>query len=456
MLLNTIFSIFFIIFFIVFYFKNNRLAIASVLLLLPLYIIRLSIFTIPTTLLELSIIGLSIGFFYKLIKNRNSMSFFGYFLLVFFLIIISIISTKISNESIKSLGILKSYIFEPIIYFIILINSFKTRKELEILIKFIGTSSLCLSIYAIFQKITGIGISETDPSWKIYSTRRVTSIFPYPNALGLFIAPIITIFLFRIIIKIQNNFKYLILSLKTLIFNILFDLIVFTTGLFAIIFARSSGALLGIIFSLVLYFFIIYKNKIRFILISSIIFILLISCPITYPIVNKNLLLGDFSGKIRIQMWKETYMMIKDNFILGGGLNNFKNTIKPYHEYTFFELYLYPHNIILNFWSELGFFGFLIFTIIVIKFFKNNYNIYNNTLDLFWNDKKNDKNNKIINYKKNTSIQLSLAMTTLIMHGLVDVPYFKNDLSILFWFIIAMSIINNKIDDNIIFVNDKI
>ena len=30
------------------------------------------------------------------------------------------------------------------------------------------------------------------------------------------------------------------------------------------------------------------------------------------------------------------------------------------------------------------------------------------------------------------------AMVTIIVHGLVDVPYFKNDLSVLFWILIAM------------------
>jgi hypothetical protein len=30
------------------------------------------------------------------------------------------------------------------------------------------------------------------------------------------------------------------------------------------------------------------------------------------------------------------------------------------------------------------------------------------------------------------------AMTVIVVHGLVDVPYFKNDLAVLFWAIIAM------------------
>jgi hypothetical protein len=45
------------------------------------------------------------------------------------------------------------------------------------------------------------------------------------------------------------------------------------------------------------------------------------------------------------------------------------------------------------------------------------------------------------------------AMTVLFVHGLVDVPYFKNDLSILFWFLVAVMIVLKKGQKNIIVGN---
>jgi hypothetical protein len=35
-------------------------------------------------------------------------------------------------------------------------------------------------------------------------------------------------------------------------------------------------------------------------------------------------------------------------------------------------------------------------------------------------------------------LALALAMLAIVIHGLVDVPYFKNDLAVLWWLIIAM------------------
>jgi len=37
-------------------------------------------------------------------------------------------------------------------------------------------------------------------------------------------------------------------------------------------------------------------------------------------------------------------------------------------------------------------------------------------------------------------LALGAAMIVLLVHGLVDTPYFKNDLSVLFWLIIGLGI----------------
>jgi O-antigen ligase len=84
---------------------------------------------------------------------------------------------------------------------------------------------------------------------------------------------------------------------------------------------------------------------------------------------------------------------------------------------------MYPHNILLNFWVELGIAGMLLFIWIIGKYFWWGFKILKNKLSL-----------------ENKYLVLGLigAMTVIVVHGLVDVPYFKNDLSCLFWILIAM------------------
>lgn len=434
------------------FFKNQKLSVLGTILILPLYIIRLSIFKLPTTFLELYLLGIFIGFAYKIIKERIDIKFHGLLILLLLFLFTSVISVKVSNDSFAALGIFRAFILEPIIYFVIFINTFSNKKELETIIKTLGITCLYLSIYAIFQKITGIGIGTDDPTWTDVATRRVTSIFPYPNALGLFITPIVTLFLFRIVNSLKTfNFKKIKKEILPFLKNNWFNLSVFILGFLAVLFTKSSGALISIIGSICIYIFVISKNKLRTFLIGFTTFVLILTLPFTFSIIDEKVLFNNYSGNIRIQMWKETTNMLKKNFIFGGGLNNFKEAIQPYHNETYFELYLFPHNIILNFWSELGLLGMVSFFAIVNNFYKKNYNIYNYNLSNFWKDKTTDKFERISKYKKDTALIISLVMASVLIYGLVDVPFFKNDLAILFWIIIGIGIINKKIDDNIIF-----
>ena len=49
---------------------------------------------------------------------------------------------------------------------------------------------------------------------------------------------------------------------------------------------------------------------------------------------------------------------------------------------------------------------------------------------------------KIRKYSRIVGAGLLGSLTVLVVHGLVDVPYFKNDLSFLFWIIIAVIFIS--------------
>lgn len=144
-------------------------------------------------------------------------------------------------------------------------------------------------------------------------------------------------------------------------------------------------------------------------------------------------------------------MLKEESIFYGSGLDNYQQKIKPYHQEGIFfnkdrdpdfnrkivifddnyraekwqplEVYLYPHNIILNFWTELGFLGMLLFSFIIIKFL---------ILALkYYHQKKGSKN-------KYLGLALFSSMLIILIHGMVDVPYFKNDLSALFWIIISL------------------
>jgi O-antigen ligase len=89
------------------------------------------------------------------------------------------------------------------------------------------------------------------------------------------------------------------------------------------------------------------------------------------------------------------------------------------------EIYMYPHSIVLNFWSELGLLGVIGFFWIIVMFFIfgiRAYRIARRAQDPF----------------AYAILGLMTALLATIVHGLVDVPYFKNDLAVLFWIMMGM------------------
>ena len=104
--------------------------------------------------------------------------------------------------------------------------------------------------------------------------------------------------------------------------------------------------------------------------------------------------------------------------LLGVGLSAYPSAILPYHKATWMEVFQYPHNIFLNLWSEVGMLGILAFGWIVVTWIKTT------TRD-----------------RRVSSITVLLAI---MVHGLVDVPYFKNDLAVMFWMMVLLTTMHTK------------
>lgn len=462
-----------ILFFLVFAGLSRRKinwAVMLIIFALPAYLIRFNILGLPSTLLEGMIL---IAFFVWFIKNgqdifgRVKNRFKGvkdqgrldypFGLEMVLLLVVSIISVAVAGFSNEALGIWKAYFFEPLLFFILLFNTIgkdaigaKDDKWLAKIIWPLAISAFLVSAYAIYQKFTGQFIDN--PLWAAEATRRVVSFFGYPNAVGLYLGPITLVFLGwmakeKDIWRAEGNkgrLKLLAISLSIFL------------SWTAIIFAKSTGALAGIAAGLIV-FAILGGKKIRWAVAVGA--IVLVVGVLTYApsrdYAVKKVTLKTVSGEIRKQQWRETWEMLKDNKLLSGaGLAKYQEAILPFHQegiwfnrfnetpYEFIkkirqseeyrklvwqptEIYLYPHNIFLNFWSELGLAGLLLFVWIIGKY--------------FYLGLKNIKRDHYL------TVGLIGAMAVIVVHGLVDAPYFKNDLSILFWlFIFILSVTNLK------------
>ncbi|MBU4216399.1 O-antigen ligase family protein [Candidatus Parcubacteria bacterium] len=459
--------------------KYLQWAIMFILFALPSYTLRFKIVGIPITMLEVMILATFAIWFlngYKQvienIKTRRSggagLSRYPFDIEMVLLLIISFISVGVAGFSNEAFGIWKAYFFEPLLFYILLFNVFASpRRSLgegwvsvfEKIIWPLTIAAFLISVFAIYQKITGDFIAN--PFWSAVETRRVVSVFAYPNALGLYLAPLVLLMTGHGLAI--SNFEFRILN-KEKILKIIFLSVIIILSLLSIYFAHSEGAIVGVVAGTILFGLLIGK-RMRLATMGVLIFALImffVNVNVHNKIVEKGTL-SDFSGEVRKQQWRETWMMLTESpqrFILGAGLANYQTAVKPYHQEGIFfnedhdpdfhrklvlfsddykkkywrpvEVYLYPHNIFLNFWSELGLLGALLMTWIIVKFY------YIGVRQVLQNSK-----HKIQNYGSSTKenyiiITLLSAMTAIVIHGAVDVPYFKNDMAIMFWVLIAL------------------
>ncbi len=402
-------------------------AIYGITLLLPSYLIRLKILGIPLTFLELMILFLVIisivkGWIdYKRIYNDV------FFWPIIVIILVATLAAIISPAGAKAWGAWKAYFIEPILFYWLMLSLIKSRRNLEGIFWSLGISATVVSLFAIWQKFSGYGVPQGFLN-EIGEVDRVVGFFGYPNALGLFLGPIIVVYAGFLTYKSTSSPLFFLSNKVRFCFKLLIILLSFLT----LFLAKSEGAILAVSIAVWLLIFVAKKTRI-FALLSLIFFIIIIVIlPEWRNFIYIKLFLLDTSGGVRRLMWGETWQLLKENWLWGGGLSYFQEAIKAYHGGKY-PLVPYPHNIVFNFWSELGILGLLVFIWLSIKF------VYLNIRNIF----------KIINdysqklpFNKILSFVLLLVFLEILIHGLVDAPYFKNDLSVLFWIILGAASLN--------------
>ena len=197
----------------------------------------------------------------------------------------------------------------------------------------------------------------------------------------------------------------------------------------ALIFARSEGAIIGALAGII--FIGLMHRQSRKIVVSVLlvgVLLFVVVAPINNYIISK-VFFNDLSGQLRINIWQGAISLLKTSPVIGVGLSGYQTLIpdfqaRYYHpdtnELISVETHPYPHNLFLSLWSEIGLLGWLLFIFIIIMFWHN-----------AW---------QCIKKQEIYALSVMGAMLVVLVHGLVDTPYFKNDLAVLFWFLIALVI----------------
>lgn len=405
--------------------KNILWGIGLIIIFLPSYLWRFSIGSLPSTFLEMMLLIL---FFVWALRYRPYQKFFWQeihiekkWLLVSAVWLAASCVAWLVNPNFRSLGIWRAYFLEPVLFFLVLLHTIQKEHDYKLIIKSLTILIFWLSIFAIVQNFTAINLPA---AYDYPNVKRLTSVFSYPNALSLLTAAfsgfLVAYYFFK-----QRQWEYLVIGVL---------------GIFLSWWAVSQGALTGLLCALLLVALIKMYGRLQnkrqkkiFLGFFIALFLFLASTPmarglyqeIFHPVFD----LQASSLEIRSSQWQETWQMLKHDWFLGVGLNAYQAKLIPYHRVLWLEIFLYPHNIFLNFWVEMGLFGLSVFLLIMYFVFRELQRLFLHKNKLAW--------------------PLLVLWVVWFVHGLVDVPYFKNDLSLLFFIFLILTIKAKKIDDNL-------
>ena len=403
---------------------------------LPVYLLRCKTFSwcvspAPFTLLDILILVTFLAWLlwiaHSIRKNKESLyglsqRLRGPFILPLGLLLLSAtISLLVTPDLRGGLGIWKAYFLEGLLLYIVVVDITIRRKDFFWILKALLLSGLLVSLYSLLRFLFFVGEVGLEEAINI----RISGVYEFANAVPLYLGPIAALATAVIFSQFKNTKRRALFYLS--IFTLLFILL-------AVFLSQSKGGIVGIFSILVVWFgYLFYKSLtkklrkyFRYILTALVIFYFLLNALIYFNIdgIAPGGKYKSNSLSNRYCIWQGTRDLLSDRLVSGSGLNGFHIDYGEYKTCLKSD-YQYPHNILLTFWVEIGFVGLLAFIWLSYTYIAANSKGRDEVL----------------------SVGLLAALVYIYVHGLVDVPFFKNDLSIQFWILLALVAVNSEVKD---------
>ncbi|HLB76836.1 MAG TPA: O-antigen ligase family protein, partial [Candidatus Dormibacteraeota bacterium] len=375
--------------------------------LTPAYVKRFHFGFYPTTVLEIAILLTVVVFAIETWRQRTQVEWKSPFTLPAILFLVAgVISILVAPQPVKALGLFRAYLVEPIALFVVISTVVTSRRRAMLVLGGLAIAGVVVAVpnaFVVLQAARHHTLNLAGaPPVVIYTTQ---------NAVALFCVPLIAVA--ASLALYARDRRERLISVAVLL----------VTGAGTLLSFSRAGYLALAVLALLL----AATHPRRWILVPAVLIVGVAVSRIP-PVASR---LGhevDFADPNnslaeRYQLWKATLRMLRDHPVFGSGLSGFADTIAPYRQADVFrERLIYPHNIVLNFWTETGLLGLAAFAWILGAGLTVTWRAWR-TARVDW---------------RPIELGIFLALVAIIVHGLVDVPYWKNDLSTEFWVLIAL------------------
>ena len=369
---------------------------------LPLYVVRWKYGPISTTLLE-GLVLATIALYLLGRREEGTLRFrrTPYDIPILLLLVAGAAAVLVPPDRWHALGLYRAYFVEPIALFYVSADLLRRPGQVRGVLLSLGVGS---SIFAIVN-VGAFVASLVQGTFVLGSPP--TALYTSGPEVAMYLEPPLAIAAGIVLFADQRKDR--LLALAWLAFLIPALTLTLSRGAY---FAIAILALVAIATS---------RARVALTAVGLVAVIALLQVPLIQRRLAGQFDLGDPQTTIRgrLSIFTDTLAMMRDHPIFGTGLGGyhylFRGTIPE----------IYPHNMWLTFWVEVGLLGMIAFAVIFFGLMYRGWRGFAHA-DGFY---------RALLWGVSGSLVLWLA------HGLVDSPYWKNDMSAEFWILAALELV---------------
>jgi O-antigen ligase len=380
-------------------------ALALMAALAPAYVVRWRVGPLPTTMLEAAILLTGVVFLVESFRSTGFLVWRSPLTAPAALFVVAgAVAVYAAPSGVAALGIYRAYVLEPVAVAAVIATVVRLPRQAWLLI---GGFWLGASVLAV----ANIGVVAPAALHHRLDIRvpAPVAIYLNPNAVALYLVPLLAVAGAAVLHATTTSVRV-------------------AAGAFALValpasvvtFSRGGWAALGaVLVALAL------SHRRRWWLLGGLAVVAIAVGAIPYVSHRALLLLHEGAGNTstdRLHLWRLTLHLLSQRPVVGTGLAGFKPTVTPLWQGDSTWI-VYPHNLALDLWAEMGLFGLLSFAWVVAT-----------AAVVSW-----------LGWRRGGAewralhLGVLIALLAILVHGAVDNPYFKNDLSVEFWALVALS-----------------
>ncbi|TMF25969.1 MAG: hypothetical protein E6I36_01610 [Chloroflexi bacterium] len=392
--------------------RSIRASLAVTAAVMPLYVVRWRVGPIPTTLLESAILFTLALYVGALILERGPLPRrtpldipIGLFLVA------GVIGVFVAPDHRGAVGIFRAYLLEPIAVYYVGVAVIRRPDDVY---RILAVGAIGAAVFAAGEVLT---LAHAVITNRVVLGHVDAVLGINPNSVALYLEPLIGLSTGFVAFAVGRR-RWIAAGLLVLL--TLAELATLSRGGILALGALVIGVILTI-----------RSLRLRAAIMAGGIAgaILLTQLPLIGPRLQHALDPGRGTFDVRGDIWVATARMLRDHPIFGAGINAYQDTMAPYRKpFPILSPEPYPHNIFLTSWTELGILGMVAFTLIVgilvVRSFRALPGAAAWARPLLWGT--------------------GMAFVMVVVHGLVDSPYWKNDLSVEFWILAALAVVAQR------------